>query len=164
MIFTLSFLAGCESPSSIETSGEITDTANSQVGHRVNWAAVSPSHNPEIEEFEFHTKGARKISINLYGFKRDVEAVYSDKIQSETVKLKLFKVRNQASSLNNVEAILNDLELNIAGTGNYNCAIQLQAGMITYLRGDCIVRLQVYLPMGSTLEVYNQNALITKKF
>lgn len=164
ILFTLSFFAGCEVPSSIEATGEITDSANSQVSHRVNWAAVSPSHNPEIEDFDFNTTGARKINLNLYGFKRDVEAVYSNKIQPETMKLKLFKVRNQASSLNNVEALLNGQELNVAGTGNYDCAIQLQGGMITYLRGDCVVRLQVFLPMGSTLEVYNQKAIITKKF
>lgn len=164
MLLTLSVFVSCKAPSSIDASGEITDSANSQISHRVNWAAVSPTHNPETEEFDFDTTGSRKISINLYGFKSDVEAVYSNKIQAETVKLKLFKVRNQASSLNNVEAISNGQELKVGGRGNYDCAIQLKGGMITFLRGDCLVRLQVFLPMGSTLEVYNQKAIITRKF
>lgn len=163
-LLILSSFASCKAPSSIDLSGEITDSANSQVSHRVNWAAVSPSHNPEVEEFDFDTTGAKKININLYGFKSDVEAVYSNQIQSDSVKLKLFKVRNQASSLNNVETILSGQELNVEGRGNYDCAIQLKNGTITFLRGDCLVRLQVYLPKGSTLEVYNQKKIITNKF
>ena len=132
--------------------------------NRINWSKVSSEFNPSVEEIGFQTSGFEKLSINAFGFDEDVEIVYLPDLQTETGYVRIFKVWKEFASWGDTQARARGTSLDVSSYGSYQCSIRITNGKITALKGGCYVRLQIFLPIGSELEVYNVGQLISKRF
>lgn len=164
LFLTITILVGCGG-----SSGGNGDNTNNQLNkpapaNRVNWSAVPSEYNPKIEDTEFRTDGFEKIYVDMFGYDKDVEVVYSNDVPVGFGYLRLFKVWAKQASWGGLNQSANGKSFNLKNYGQYQCSIRVQNGQITQLEGGCYVRLQVFLPVGSEIEVYNVGKLITKRF
>lgn len=135
-----------------------------QPKNRVNWSAVPSEFNPRVEDVEFRTNGFEKINVDAFGFKDDVEVVYSNEVQAGYGYLRLFKVWKEQASWGDLRPRPNGTTLDLKNYGSYQCSIRVTNGQIVDLKGGCYVRVQVFMPQGAEVEVYNVGQLITKRF
>lgn len=152
-----SFVAGC-SGNSEENGGGFTPK------NRVKWASIPAEFNPRIEDISLNTQGLDTIKLNIFGFAADVEVAYSADIPAGEGYLRLFTVSKNGGSFGRVDHRLSGSTLNLASYGSYSCSIKMKNGDITSLDGGCYVRMQVFLPKGAEIEVYNVGNLISKRF
>lgn len=165
LFLTLATLVGCGGSSGKSGGGGSNNPPSKPVpANRVNWAAVPREFNPKTEDIEFRTDGFEKINIDAYGFRDDVEVVYTSAVPAGSGYLRIFKVYKDTASWGNLQLQSNGTSLDLKNFGTYQCSISITNGQITALKGGCYVRLQVFLPVGSEVEVYNVGQLITKRF
>jgi hypothetical protein len=160
------FLVACGGSSGGSSDGDGgNNTANkTQPKNRVNWSAVSSEFNPRVEDVEFRTDGYEKINVDAFGFKDDVEVVYSNEVPPGYGYLRLYKVWKEQASWGDLRPRPNGTTLNLKNYGSYQCSIRITNGQIVELKGGCYVRLQVFMAPGAEIEVYNVGQLITKRF
>ena len=130
----------------------------------VNWDSVGQEFNPRVEEVQFETDGVERIYISAFSFDKDVEIVYSSGVQANEGHLKVFKVWKKFASWGNFRSVFNGKKLELSNYGQYSCSISVENGQITSLEGGCYVRIQIFLPIGAEIEVYNIGQLISKRF
>ena len=145
------------------------DSANSQgskptPANRVDWSAVPSEYNPKIVDTEFRTDGFEKIRVDAFSYKGDAEVVYTNDVSPGSGYLRLYTVYKDSASWGSLQPRPNGTALDLINYGSYQCSIRVANGRITDLKGGCYVRLQVLLPVGSEIEVYNVGQLITKRF
>jgi hypothetical protein len=131
--------------------------------NRVNWATVPAEFNPSIFELPFRTDNAEKLDVDLFGFKDDVEVVYAD-MPPNSGTLRAYRVYKRSASFGDLRAQSNGTSMDLKNYGRYECSIRVVNGQITELEGGCYVRLQIFMPIGSRVEVYNAGQLLTKRF
>lgn len=131
--------------------------------NRVKWEQVPRDYNPEVVDLDFRTDGAEKIEVNVFSFKDDVEVVYAD-MPTGTGKLRAFRVFKDSASFGDLRAQPAPKTVKLDNYGNYNCSINITNGVIQKLKGGCYVRLQIFLPAGAQIEVYNVGELLTARF
>lgn len=162
-VFTVSLLVNaCGGSSSSDSKGD--NGNNPQAQNRVNWSTVPAEFNPRIEDVEFSTTGFNKLNVDVFGFNDDVEVIYSNEISQGRGYLRLFKVWKEQANWGSLRPNPRGSILELRNFGTYQCSIQIRNGQITELNGGCYVRIQIYLPVGSEIEVYNVGQLITKRF
>lgn len=132
--------------------------------NRINWSAIPSDYNPSIEEFPFNIDGVERIQMDIFGFKNDVELIYSRDLPQGEGRLLLFKVWNESASWGSPQPTKNGKNLALKNYGTYQCSIKTHNGNITALKGGCYVRIQVILPANSEVELYNVGELISKRF
>ena len=131
--------------------------------NRVKWEQVPREFNPEVVDIDFRTDGSEKIEVDVFGFKDDVEVVYAD-MPVGTAKLRAYRVFSKSASWGDLRAQPEGKTVRLNNYGNYSCSIRVTNGVIQKLEGGCYVRLQVYLPAGAQIEVYNVGQLLTPRF
>lgn len=132
--------------------------------NRVNWSSIPADYHPSTEDIQFLTAGYEKLNIDAFGFNNDVEIVYTPNVSSGTGFVRLYKVWAKSASWGDVRPRANGKTLEVRSSGSYECSIQISDGSITSLEGGCYIRMQIYLPVGSEVEVYNLDQLISKRF
>ncbi len=132
--------------------------------NRVQWSTIPSEYHPEIRDIEFPIAGVERVDINLFGFNRDVEVVYSPDVPHHTGVLRTYTVWYESASFGSLTTNKSGTEVEISAYGEYRCSIRTENGRITNLKGGCYVRLQIYLPVGAKVEVYNVGNLLTKRF
>lgn len=157
VIFTL---AACNDSSSSNGS----DDGRGKAGHYVNWEAVTSDFNPGIIEIPFQTTGIEKIDLDAFGFDNDVRVIYSKDLHPNEGFVKIYKVWKKQATFGSMSPIQEGKNLKLYNYGQYICSIRVENGRITELEGGCYVRVQLILPVGSEIEVYNVKQLITKRF
>jgi len=163
IIAVTALLCGCGGGSNSLNSGD--DTPNKPVSkNRVNWSGVPSQFNPSFEDSTFSTINAEKVTLGLFGSTDDVEVVYTNDVPANSGVLRIFKVWKNQASWGNLHQTQSGTNLELSQSGTYQCSISIKNGEITELDGGCYVRVQVLLPKGSQLEVYNVGQLITKRF
>lgn len=130
----------------------------------VNWETIPAKYHPEINETKFKIDGIERIEVDIFGFNKDVEVVYSSELDSNEGLLKLYSVWDNSAVWGNLNTKASGNELALVHYGSYNCSIEVKNGAIAQLDGLCYVRLQVVLPPGAEIEVYNVGTLISKMF
>lgn len=130
----------------------------------VNWEAVPSKYNPTIKETALEVSGIEKINVDAFGFERDVEVVYSKDLSQTKGLLRLFLVCGAPCSGFDIDPKFTGKSLSLVNYGNYKCEIRIQNGEITALQGSCYVRVQIVLPVGAEIEVYNLGHLISQRF
>jgi hypothetical protein len=161
LVLGLSVLSACGGGSGNSGNGPNGEGTNP---NRIDWDSIPSEYNKSIDDMEFGTEGLEKISINAFGFDRDVEVVYSPKIAVNTGLMRIYRVYYQSTSWGSASVARDQKSISINHYGQYQCSIRTQNGRITGLKGGCYIRLQVQLPTGSEVEVYNVGKLITKRF
>lgn len=146
-----------------------SDSSNSQnnsknSGHYVNWESVTPDFNPSINTISFQTNGVEKINLDAFGFENDVRVIYSPDLQPTEGLLKIYKVWRKQATFGSMSPVQDGKILKLYNYGEYVCSIRVQNGRITDLEGGCYVRVELTLPVGAEIEVYNVKRLITKRF
>jgi hypothetical protein len=131
---------------------------------RLNWAAVPADFHPETKDISFQTEGFAKINIATFDSSRDVEIVYSPTVTAGSSFLRVFSVWSKSASFGTLGSSPSGATLTIQSTGTYQCLIQIRNRQITRLEGGCYVRQQLFLPVGSEIEVYNGGRLLSKRF
>ena len=164
LAFALIAALGCGNNDSDSGGGDDGVTGANRPRNRLNWSAISSEYNPKIEDIEFNTDGFKSLNINMFGFNDDVEVVYSKDIPDGHGYLRIFKVWKKQASWGSVNSRADGDALHINNYGSYQCSISIRNGRIAGLEGGCYVRLQVFLPKGLELEVYNVGQLISKRF
>lgn len=164
ILSSITFLAGCGGSSSGSADDDNNQRNKPTPTNRVNWSTVPTEYNPKTEDVEFRTSGYEKINIDAFGFKDDVEVIYTNEVPAASGFLRLFKVYKDSASWGSLQPRSNGTTLDLKSYGTYKCSIRITNGQITDLQGGCYVRLQVFLPVGSEIEVYNVGELITKRF
>ena len=124
---------------------------------------VPREFNPEVVDTDFRTDGAEKIEVDVFGFKDDVEVVYAD-MPAGTAKLRAYRVFHDSASWGDLRAQPAGKTVRLNNYGNYSCSIRVANGVIQKLDGGCYVRLQIFLPAGAQIEVYNVGQLLTPRF
>jgi hypothetical protein len=165
-VFFLSVLTACGANVHIGNGkGDDTGTQPQTNPDRLNWAAVSSEFNPEVVDTSFRTDGIAKIDLHLFEFERDGSVIYSNAIPANTGLLKVYRVWKKSASWGRLlQTTTNDRRLKLEDEGEYMCSIRIQNGAITALEGGCYVRVELYLPIGSTIEAYNGEKLLTQRF
>ena len=146
-----------------------SDSSNSQnnsknSGHYVNWESVTSDFNPSINTISFQTNGVEKINLDAFGFENDVRVIYSPDLQPTEGLLKIYKVWRKQATFGSMSPVQDGKILKLYNYGEYVCSIRVQNGRITDLEGGCYVRVELTLPVGAEIEVYNVKRLITKRF
>lgn len=131
--------------------------------NRVNWAAVPSEFNPSTFDLPFRTDNAEKVEVDVFGFKSDVEVVYVD-MPANTGLLRAYRVYKRSASWGDLRVQSNGKSVDLKNYGSYSCGIKIINGQITELDGGCYVRLQIFMPAGSKVEVYNVGELLTNRF
>lgn len=148
-----------------KSSTEATDEGVvGQKVNRVNWSNIPSAFNPQITEENFQTNNINRIYMDMFGFKGDVEVVYSSTLAQGQGYLKLYTVFKDSGSQGSFDASVNGQNLSLNRYGMYQCSIRTENGNIVALKGLCFVRLQIFLPVGSEIEVYNLKQLISRRF
>ncbi len=132
--------------------------------NRVNWSAVPSEFNPRMEDVAFQTSGFDKIQVDAFGFDDDVEIIYSAETPANTGVLRIFKVWKKSASWGDLKTRPNGTTLDLKNYGSYQCSIKVTNGSIAALEGGCYVRLQIFLPVGTEIEIYNVGQLISRRF
>ena len=131
---------------------------------RLNWAAIPQEFNPRTEDTGFRTDGFERIKLDIFGFDKDVEVVYAANIPANSAVLRMFTVYKKSASWGGLDVTSSGKDLKVQKYGYYECSIRTVNGQITELEGGCYVRLQLFLPSGSEIEVYNVGSLISRRF
>lgn len=130
----------------------------------VNWETVPSEFNPKIEETRFSIAAAEKVILTTSVIDRDFEVVYSSEVSGNEGILRLFKVYYKSATWGFFEPRAVGKSLEVNHLGMYQCSISVKNGQIEALEGGCYVRAQVVLPIGSQVEVYLDQQLMTKRF
>lgn len=162
-LMALAFLAGCDSGGGGSKDGNNANGKPS-VKNRINWSSIPSKYNPSIEDVEFRVDGYEKINVNVFGFDDDVEVVYSKDLPADAGFLRIYRVWAKSASWGSVNERPNGTTLDLIGSGSYSCSIATSNREIVQLEGGCYVRIQVFMPAGAEIEVYNVNKLMTKRF
>lgn len=155
-------LAACDNGS--DGSGNSNDPSNKATSNRIDWNSIPSDYHPEVNDVGFHIDGYEKLAVNIFGFDRDVELIYSSDMPADTGFIRLFSVWKKSASFGGTQPRPNGRTLDLYSYGSYACSIQTSNRRITALEGGCYVRLQIFLPKGSEIEVYNVGNLISKRF
>lgn len=131
---------------------------------RLNWSSISPNHHPNIDDINFNIKDIERLDVDIYQFEKDVEVVYSNALSKDTGQVRVYSVWNGDSILANYTQRTIDKNHQIGTSGRYQCQIETENAAIKKLKGMCIVRVQILLPEGSKVEVYNNDDRLTNRF
>jgi hypothetical protein len=156
--FSFLLMTGCGNSSSSNSSPAD--------GHpnRIAWESIPAEFNPRLESTSFGIVGTEKIMLDLFGFDRDVDVTYSDSQDPSKATLNRFTVFKEVASFGGLNIRPQGRDISVRNEGMYDCSIQTHNGSITGLKGGCYVRIQLILPTGSQIEVYNVKNLITRRF
>ena len=132
--------------------------------NRVNWEAIPSEFNPDIITENFQIGNSNRIEMDMFSFSDDVEVVYLDTLAAGQGSLKIYTVLKESGSRGSFSVTNSANSLKLNRNGSYSCSIQIKNGAITQLKGLCFIRLQVFLPKGSEIEVYNLKKLITRRY
>ena len=160
LIFTASLVACGNSSTSEDKNGTVTE----QQKRRINWGAIPSEYNPETFEENFQIGNSNRVFVDMFGFKDDVEVVYTDKLAQGQGYLKIYSVFKESGSRGSFNASTSGSNLMLNRYGTYQCSIKVENQNITNLKGLCFIRVQIFLPVGLEVEVYNIKQLITKRF
>jgi hypothetical protein len=130
---------------------------------RLNWQSVPAEYNPRIDDLQFTTPEITRINLDLFSFDGDVEFFYSPDIPVGQGLLRMYKVFKGSASWGTLQPTVAGKTLNIINYGRYSCSLKTNNGQITDLNGGCYVRLQIFLPVGTLIEVYNVGRLINQR-
>lgn len=162
LIFVLAFgLLGCSGEAN---KSKQDDLNNPQAQSRVVWDRVPQEFNPRVEDVQFQINQIEKLNVDIFGFDRDFEIVYSRSLTPGQGFLRLFRVWSESATWGDLTPRKNGKILELRANGTYNCNINIRNGQITSLKGGCYVRAQIYLPVDAKIEVYNVGQLKSKKF
>lgn len=159
-----SLLTACGSSSSNSTNNN--DEKN-KPRNRVTWEAIPSDYHPNIQEIELNTENIETLDLDLFGLRNstdDVELVYSADLAKNKGVLRIFSVWAESAKSSSIGVASGTKNLSVSSSGQYECAIKVENGQITKLKGLCNVRLQIILPTGAEIEVYNATQLISKRF
>jgi hypothetical protein len=155
-------LSGCSVGSDGGGGGGGSDKP--QKASYVNWDSIPAEFNPSIDEIGFQTHGVNKIDIDAFSFDKDVEVIYSSMLAPGAGLVKIFKVWKNQARWGNLRPRTSGTKLDLHSYGTYQCSIRVKDGNIVDLDGGCYVKLQVFMPVGSEIEVYNVGKLVSKRF
>lgn len=161
LILSLIFF-GC-SGSGTNKSNDNGGNPNNKPEQNLNWDSIPAEFNPSIDEVDFAIDGLEKINIDAFGFK-DVEVIYSTDLAANEGILRIFKVWKKQASWGDLRANKNGKNLDLKNYGTYQCSIKIENRQITSLEGGCYVRVQILMPQGSEVEIYNIGKLVTQRF
>ena len=161
LVLVLSLVAvSCKDSNKGSSDGGVTQQQN-----RVPWNSIPAELNPRIFEENFNTENANRIFVDMFGFDKDVEVVYSSDLARGQGYLKIYTVSyGGANTSSSFHSRIDGKNLNLYRNGSYQCSIRIQNQKITELEGHCYIRLQIFLPVGAEIEVYNMRQLLTRRF
>lgn len=162
-ILSSALFAGCSGSSSSGGNGA-GNNGKAQAPSYVDWANVPSEFNPSIDETLVNTANFEKMTVNAFGFDRDVHVIYSSDVGAGQSLIRIFRVYKSSASWGSMDRSPRGKTLEIRNYGQYQCSIRVENRQITSLNGGCYVRLEIVLPLGSELEVYNLDQLITGRF
>lgn len=152
---------GCGSSGDGSSASGAGDGANRE---RIVWAEIAPEHHPEIAKQNVTLAGVETIKTNLFGFDGDFVLLYDAKMPAGQGAINVYRVWKESASYGSTSIAARDGTLTASSSGTYECSIRVENRRITQLKGGCIVRVEVVLPVGSEIEVYNLDQLKSRRF
>ena len=135
--------------------------------HWINWDKIPSEYSPQITESSFNIDGFKKVNINIHGFDKDVNIIYSDSALSGELKILQYTVFKKIGVFGSLTEAPDGQALRLYTTTYsqpYSCSLATRNREIVSLEGGCVVRLDLILPKNLKLEVYNLGKLISKYF
>ena len=163
-IMCVLFCCGLVACGNNESKNDKNGNVAEQQKNRINIEAIPSQFNPEVFEEYFQTANTDRIFIDMFGFKNDVEVVYTDSLLQGQGYLKIYSVFKDSGSRGSFSSTNSGSSLILDRFGQYQCSIKTENSNITNLNGLCFIRLQIFLPANAEIEVYNLKQLITKRF
>lgn len=131
--------------------------------HYVNWSKVAAEFNPTTVDAEFPILDVEMLKVNIFGFDRDVRVIYSPEVKDRGI-LRLYRVFKGSASFGYVNTRTAGRTTSLEGYGSYSCSISVRNQVVTAVDGGCYVRLEIILPLGAQIEVYNVDRRISARF
>ena len=132
-------------------------------GQRVQWDSIPREYNPSVEDHSFSLTASDRLKVNMFGFKDDVEIVYSSSLSQDAGYLRLYKVWKESVTWGEIKQKKDGQIAKVENNGNYQCSISIENGNIKALKGGCYIRLQIFMPQNSKVEVYNSGELLSER-
>jgi hypothetical protein len=129
--------------------------------HLVNWEGVPANFHPQIQEITGEASGVTKVNVNLFGFTQDVQVVYE---QRPDVAVRMYTVWNESGLLPSPSVVRRANTLRYSTSGGYDCSYDISNGQIRKLKGGCLMRIDIAVPVGAEVEVYNVDQLISARY
>ncbi len=170
LVMCLSLISGaCGKDSGNSTGSTTSGNDPITVNPYVDWNQVPANLNPEIDTIDFNSSYLERFQINYFGFSEDVRVIYKNNDPMNAPangfgSIKIYRVYQNKMRQDRYSFSQRNKDVTLSGSGIYNCKIQVQNALITQLDGSCVVRIDVYLPEGSELEVYDAKKILTKQF
>lgn len=133
--------------------------------NRLNWDAIPEEYHPEIEDENINLINVDKIELDIFGFDDDVEVIYDQNLDGNQGILRFYTVWYKTARWGQFNKRASGEKLKLYQTGQYSCSISIKNGAIESMgEGMCYVRIQMVLPVGAEIEVYNVGRLISRRF
>lgn len=166
ILISLAILTAACGNSSNNVSGEEKRDIQGQDSNRirVNWENIPAEFNPRISDYKFNLGLFKRIKVNVFSFADDIEVVYTRQTPRDLGMLRLYTVFKNKASFGNINFRNGNDVFEISSYGLYQCSKKITNGNLVELDGGCYLRVQIVLPEGAQVEVYNIRKLLTKRF
>ncbi len=154
-------IASCNKSSK---TSNVDDRQKGKTSKRVDWEKIPSQYSKNIDEKVLNLQSIDRVYVDAFGFQDDVEVVYSNEVAQGSAKLRIFSVISGFASFGRIDQTIKGTNLLVKNYGQYECSIQIKNGQITNLDGGCYIRLEIVMPAGAQIEVYNVERLISKRF
>lgn len=158
LLLALSLVA-CGNKSDDNGGGTVQELQN-----RIDWDSISSEFSKDTFEENFQTQDVNRVFVDMFSFDGDVEVIYTNSLAKDQGYLKIYTVLKGSGSRGSFSSTVERKNLNLQRFGRYECSIQTKNKQITALEGLCIIRVQIFLPAGAEIEVYNLDKLLTRRF
>lgn len=167
VIFMLTVF-GCakSSKDSDPAGGPSGGNGNRQKQNPVDLSSLPSEYNPSSFEEKFSLQNINQIYFDMFGFKNDVEIVYSNSLSESEGFVKIYTAEydSEQSSVGSLSTERKNNKRFLSRSGMYACSINIENRKITKLKGLCFLRMEIHIPAGSQIEVYNVQELLTKRY
>jgi len=127
----------------------------------IDWGSVSADYHPQVQESTADLTGVTKVNVNLMSFRQDVQVIYEKRTD---VAVRMFTVWKESGLIPSPSVARRDSSLRFDVSGGENYEISVSNGQITKLKGGCIVRIDIAVPIGAQVEIYNVDQLVSPRF
>lgn len=131
----------------------------------VDWDRVSsPFNRSVVDEMLTTTTQQEQLDIGFSSPRKEVSLRYDSAMAPNQIRVATYHVSDlQSSGSESYSRIDHNRSIILRSAGRSSCHIRVENRLITSLQGACIVKLEIAMSPESTVEVYNDGELISRR-
>lgn len=161
-VLTLVGILGCAE--NVNLSGNQDAGGPSKQSNEVDWNKIPERYNPSTEDYRFVVTDVKRLFVSPIGFGIPIKLIYSESTKNPNGYLRLYKVWAKSAKWGYFDSDYESGKISITRYGEYSCSISVENGEISALEGGCYLKVEIYLPLNSKVEVYSSGNRISDQF